>query len=141
MVGRLARWLRILGYDTIYPEVSDAEMLRMAHEEGRVLLTRDTGLTDRKGVSIFFIESDHLEDQLGQVIRRFRLDTRSKRFTRCGVCNGLLEKVSPEAVRDEVPEFVQRTHDQFARCTSCGQIYWPGTHWPKIDAMLKKLRL
>ena len=93
MLGRLAKWLRILGYDTAYfPHLDDNQLVRLARAEGRLLLTRDRGLAHRRGLQRLLIESDHLEEQLGQVLAELTL-TGGQPFSRCPVCNTLLQKV------------------------------------------------
>lgn len=139
MLGTLAKWLRILGFDTLYfPELSDPEAVRLARAEGRVLLTRDTGLLRRKGVCALFIESEILQEQLVQVLRAFdlRLDNS---FSRCPVCNTMLEHVPKYEAWGQVPPFVFQTQESFRLCPECNRFYWRGTHWQKMRAQLEAL--
>lgn len=130
MLGRLARSLRMLGLDVSYsPNIEDSELKATALRERRVILTRDhevarTGLP----VDVVLIESDHVEEQLRQVASVFTLPPASELFTRCLVCNVEVEETPREGVRDEVPPYVYETQRRFARCHSCGRIYWAATH-------------
>jgi len=138
MLGRLAKWLRILGYDVAYPvPISDAELLRRARAEGRILLTRDTKLIARchkeEGL---FIQSDALREQLQQVIEARRLDVGAYVLSRCLVCNEPIQTVEKETVKDRIPEHVYKEHATFQQCSRCGRIYWPGSH---VQRMLHTL--
>ena len=139
MLGRLARWLRILGYDTWYfRDISDEELVGMQRRSGRVLLTRDRALIRHGCVEKFvFIEADCWEDQMEEVMKVFPLAvTRDRLFTRCLRCNDRLERVASAEVRGRVADFVAAAHDTFHRCPSCDRIYWPGTH---REEMLQKI--
>jgi uncharacterized protein with PIN domain len=139
MVGKLARWLRVLGFDVLYSnKYDDDEILRIAEAENRIILTRDTGLAARAGNSrCLFIENDNYREQIQQVLRWFGLKDFAV-FSRCLECNNLLEDVDKEVVFNDVPPYVYLTQDRFARCPSCRRIYWHGTH---ADEMLKRLQL
>jgi len=129
MLGKLARWLRILGYDTLYDSrAEDNELVRLARAESRILLTRDRDLARRRGVRCLFIDKEDVEAQLAQVVRELELST-TNAFSRCIVCNGSLEPADKEAIRDQVPPFVYSSQERFARCAGCGRVYWPATHW------------
>jgi hypothetical protein len=143
MLGKLARWLRALGYDAAYdPGCEDASLLRLAREEGRVLLTRDTRLLLRRDLpQALFVRSDRLEEQVAQVRRELGPEAeRDSPFSRCLECNGELVEAPPEEVRDLVPPYVYSTQKQFARCAGCGRIYWKGTHFPRIQQKIAKLQ-
>ena len=132
MLGRLAKWLRLLGYDTAYEnDATDHELARRARAEGRVLLTRDRELSRRRGLETLLIRSEHLEEQVEQIQDALGPPP-DPSLTRCSVCNGSLEQVSGADVADRVPPYVRRTHTDFFRCTECGRIYWRGSH---VDAM------
>jgi uncharacterized protein with PIN domain len=140
MLGTLAKWLRLLGYDTIYlKNTPDDVLLRRAVAEKRILLTRDTRLlarreVKRKVVNSLLIEVGHLEDQLLQVVSRF--DLKSKRPF-CTICNRPLENVAKEAVKEKVPLYVFQTQQSFSVCPSCHRYYWSGTHWERIAERIK----
>ena len=139
MLGRLATWLRLLGYDTAYlPDADDHELARVARAEDRLLLTRDVELTRRRGVRHLLIESERTNEQLVQVSHALHLTARAA-FSRCAECNIVLESASKEQVREQVPPFVFQTQDRFLRCRRCGKVYWRGTHWARIVAQIEDL--
>jgi uncharacterized protein with PIN domain len=139
MVGKLARWLRMLGFDVLYSNtLQDDEILRLAQSENRVILTRDTGFAARRGKhQCVFIESDHYKEQVQQVLRKFDLKD-FRIFSRCLECNTPLEDVDKEAVFERVPPFVYLTQERFAKCPGCERVYWHGTH---VDAMKKRIEV
>ncbi|MDA8078894.1 MAG: Mut7-C RNAse domain-containing protein [Nitrospiraceae bacterium] len=130
MLGRLARWLRLLGFDVLYcRDIEDRELMRISRAEGRTLLTRDTRLARSKGLEApVLIRSDDVREQLLQLADRLDFAAAAPRG-RCDVCNSALEEVAErEQARDSVPEHIYRTCPAFTRCASCGRVYWPGTH-------------
>lgn len=137
MVGRLSRWLRLLGYDTRSDVLEDEELLRTAEEEGRVLLTRDRELIDqahRKKINGVYIGAPDLEGQILELFRALgkhpiELDPDK---SRCPLCNGPLERVGAGEVSQDVPPKVLEYHSQFWRCLSCKKVYWMGRHWENI---------
>lgn len=140
MLGRLATWLRLLGYDTLYcADVNDAELARRARVEHRVLLTRDVELTRRRGVRAILIESEQVEAQIRQVFHVLGLTAREA-FSRCAVCNCVLEDMSKDEARGKVPPYVFHTQDRFRQCPQCARIYWRGTHWARILGYIEDLR-
>jgi nucleoside-triphosphatase THEP1/uncharacterized protein with PIN domain len=130
MLGRLAKSLRMLGYDVLYRAgIDDAELKRIALREGRVALTRDHEIAETNlPIRIVLIASDHLEDQLLQTVEELDLEVGGELFTRCLVCNVSVESVAAADVRDSVPPYVFETQEHFSRCPSCGKIYWAATH-------------
>lgn len=138
MLGSLARWMRFFGFDTEFcgPELEDGEVSRRATNEGRWLLTRDRELA-AVGPRTMMIRSEDLESQLVEVFDRLGLrpDADLGR-SRCGECNGELEKATGDEVRNDVPPYVQQTAVRFRRCTRCGRVYWPGTHTERIVATM-----
>jgi uncharacterized protein with PIN domain len=137
MVGKLARWLRVLGVDVLYSNrFEDDELIRIAEAEDRVILTRDRGLAGRRlKAHCLLIESDDYREQVRQVINTFALKNFNT-LSRCIECNGLLRNVNKEEVFEKVPPFVYLTNERFAVCPSCSRVYWPGTH---AADMLKRL--
>ena len=137
MLGRLARWLRLLGHDTLYfSHIEDGLLVKTAQEEDRTILTRDTRLVKRRGVKNFLLlkENDTF-DQLRTVIMTFNLlpcggSGRIKEYSpsRCSLCNEPLISAGREEARPHVPDYVYRTSDAFRRCMKCGRFYWRGTH-------------
>lgn len=136
MLGRLVRWLRLLGYDARYADLPDDDLVALARAEGRVLLTRDTRLVRRPDVGPHcFIRHDRVQEQLRQLAAAFNLGA-ARAGTRCLRCNVALEDLPRDAAAGRVPPHVWRTHQQFARCPSCARIYWPGTHWDRMTEEL-----
>ncbi|RMF92349.1 MAG: hypothetical protein D6736_03610 [Nitrospinota bacterium] len=141
MLGKLAKWLRILGYDTTYYSlIADHELIRIAWNEKRILLTRDVRLTQRREVTRYLlIKSDDYREQLRQVVWHYRLDASSYLFTRCLQCNSPLQDIEKARVRPWVPPYVFQTQELFRICPSCQQIYWAGTHKTKMLHRLAKI--
>ena len=131
MLGKLARWLRVLGYDTLYLQGDDHVIAARTRAEGRILLTRDTELSRRKGLSVILIKSQVLQEQLTQVMHHVTPPLQ-QRPSRCMKCNGSLTILSPEQARSLVPPYVAQTQNIFHQCKICGQMYWRGTHWQNI---------
>jgi uncharacterized protein with PIN domain len=140
MLGTLARYLRSLGYDTLYPPegVTDAELLFLAYVQGRILLTRDTRMGTGVLPKVFVLKSVVPEEQLKEVIKRFRLRRGKSFLTRCLVCNAPLVKIEKDEVRGRVPSYVFRQHNKFARCSGCRKYYWTGTHTKRMLERVKR---
>lgn len=139
MLGRLARWLRALGYDTVYDTALDDDALaQRAQSERRILLTRDVELTRRRGLRAILVRDDRVGHQLRQVVRELGLSTRGA-FSRCLACNTLLQDITPQQAEPEVPPYAFKTQTRFRRCPHCGRIYWRGTHWTHMHELLKDL--
>jgi len=150
MLGRLARWLRILGYDTEYFPGEDDELIRRARRENRLLLTRDTRLLHRCSGGVrgamnplphLFIESDHVMEQLRQVVAALHLNPAAPPARRCSCCNTVLESRDKAQVVGLVPEFVWSHHQAFWACPRCRRIYWAGTHRRRMEEAIKALGL
>jgi uncharacterized protein len=141
MVGKLARWLRILGYDTVYlPQLSPEGVMREGRRQSRLILTRDTRLLRRKDAPPFvFVQSDRFREQLQQVVDTLHLDPLRALFTRCAECNRTLEEVTKDQVRGRVPEYVWQTQNEFRRCPGCRRVYWGATHRDHVLAELQRL--
>jgi uncharacterized protein with PIN domain len=139
MVGTLAKWLRILGYDTCYdPDMDDHQLVRLARAERRVLLTRDRELAQRPGLQSVLLTSECLENQISQVLAELHLEP-DRSFSRCPVCNEQLAEVDSETARQRVPAYVARTHESFKACPACRRVYWRGTHWQQMDEQLNRI--
>ncbi|MDP2729377.1 MAG: Mut7-C RNAse domain-containing protein [Dehalococcoidales bacterium] len=144
-VGKLAKWLRMMGYDTLFfTGDDDWQMVITALNEDRVILTRDShimnrGVITRGRLKALLIQSENPDEQKRQVIETFNLDTRARLFTLCLECNQPLGKRTKEQVKDRVPPYVFQTQDQFVECPSCNRIYWKGTHWQEMTRRLEKL--
>ncbi len=139
MLGQLARWLRLLGYDTIYStRLDDPELARLSQAEGRILLTRDTELARRRRVRAILIHSDQPAEQMAQLVHELGLYPVAA-LSRCLVCNAPLSMVELAVVRDRVPPYVYATQRRFSCCPSCDRIYWAGTHWQRMQETLRRL--
>lgn len=136
-LGRLARWLRILGFDTEYMRRdSEAEVME-ALREGRTVLTRRSTMAGRPSVHV--IVHDRVEDQLMELGGVMDLSQGGPAFSRCSLCNATLEQVGRDDVKGSVPDYVHATLDTFARCTSCGHVYWKGTHYARVCDRIKDI--
>ncbi len=139
MLGRLARYLRFLGYDVLYlRDMEDSQVVRAARAEGRVLLTRDRGIPRRFKVPCVLIESEKLPEQVRQVVEAYPPDT-SLLGTRCMRCNALLRPVCRAEAEDSVPEYVLHTQKEFFRCPQCGRFYWEGSHMKNLQGRMDEL--
>ncbi|MBI5184913.1 MAG: Mut7-C RNAse domain-containing protein [Nitrospinae bacterium] len=142
MLGKLAKWMRIIGCDTEYfPFIDDVALLEKARLEGRTIITRDTLLVKRRCArgNFFLVKSNALRGQLRAVVDRFRIDPYPLLFTRCVLCNSMLSEVDKKDVAGAVPEYVYKTQETFRSCGICGKIFWPATHKEKIAARLKEI--
>ena len=139
-VGRLAKWLRILGYDTVYlPQLSPQGLMREGRRQGRIIVTRDTRILRQKNAPSFvFIRDNHFRQQLQQVASACRL-TPTTLFSRCSECNQLVEATAKGTLRDSVPEYVWQTQDTFHRCPQCHRIYWGATHKAHVLEELRRM--
>ncbi|MDD5712858.1 MAG: Mut7-C RNAse domain-containing protein [Smithellaceae bacterium] len=126
-LGRLPKWLRILGYDAVYQETgTDEEFLTRAAREGRLALTRKKNLAE-PGAMI--VVHDRAGEQIGEVITRLGLVPRRELFfSRCLVCNEPLQRIEKKDVATAVPPYVWENVEEFLKCPHCGRVFWPGTH-------------
>jgi len=147
MLGGLARWLRILGQEVKYiATAKDNDLLRIAHEENMVLLTRDEELYQRavaKKITSALILGEAEEERLAQIARAFgvHLDV-NMTGTKCPECGSDLKETSKNDVADKVPQASLRLYNQFWKCTNpnCGKVYWVGSHWNQIRRTLEEAR-
>jgi uncharacterized protein len=140
-LGRLAAYLRMLGFDTAYPEnYRDEALAAISSAEDRILLTRDRGLLKRKIVTHGYCvrESDPMK-QLEEVLKRFNLIESITRFHRCTHCNGVLRVVDKESLDDETFLQAKQYYDEFRQCEGCGKVYWRGSHYNRMDEFIDKL--
>ena len=143
-VGKLAKWLRMMGYDTLFFSGSDdSHMVSTALNEGRVILTRDTQIMKRRVVTsgrlkAILIKSDKPELQMQQVINDLTLDCQFRPFAICLECNQPLLERSKQQVEGRVPPYVFQTQNQYVECPVCHRIYWRGTHWQRMTSKLRK---
>ena len=138
MLGKLAKYLRFMGYDTFYPrgDMSDDAIIEIAEREGRIILTRDKELAARSnGV---YIESDDYREQLRFLAKKFGLSDENM-LTRCSVCNEPLVPVDKEKICDRIPEYVYEHHDEFYLCPRCNRVYWYGSHTERIEREIRDI--
>ncbi len=145
-VGRLGRALRMMGYDTLFTSnnVDDDTLVDMALRQQRVVLTRDTHIMERRVVAqgqlrAMLIQDDNWRQQLTQVVMAFKLDWRSRQFSRCIECNTPLDSVAREQVKDMVPAYVYKTQTHYKQCPQCHRVYWQGSHWRHMREELERL--
>jgi len=140
MLGRLAKWLRILGFDVLFfSKIDDRQVMQIGRQQQRTILTRDTHFAGCKAAGdVFFIKSDHIFQQLEQMKEILDLHD-PDRAERCITCNGLLLQVAERiAVRDLVPDYVYHTFERFTRCRDCGKVYWEGSHYENIRVRIRE---
>jgi uncharacterized protein len=140
-LGRLAAYLRMLGFDTAWRNhCDDAELARVARDERRILLTRDTGLLKRSAVTHgCFVRETDARRQMEEVVRRFHLARLAAPFTRCLRCNEPLAAVTKEDALEDLPPRTAQLHDEFRRCPSCRRVYWKGTHYQRMRRLVDSL--
>ncbi len=141
MLGKLTRWLRMLGQDVIYStQLSDNQLLVFAKAEDRALLTRDFELykhATSRCLEAFYVDADTEPDRLAQVSKRFGLQLNiDMDKSRCPVCNTKLQATDKESIRGQLEPNTYRYYDRFWRCPNCGQVYWQGAHWKQITNTL-----
>ena len=137
--GKLARWLRVLGFDVEYAATSDLPAIaRLARQSGRKVITRNRSLTHRLGADSILLGSEHLREQLRQVVDHVGAE-RCEPLSRCNICNARLAGVEKRFVEGRVPEYVYLNHDRFSVCPVCGRYYWHGTHWHKMIGEIEKI--
>lgn len=142
MLGGLSRWLRIIGYDTLYyPDKEDTELSVEAEVKNRILVTRDAELhrqATKRGIKTILIHSDQTIEQLREITEKMELGTIAKN-TRCPRCNGVLREIEKNSVKDKVPEESFNAFYEFWICADCDAVYWKGSHWIQIQDTLKKI--
>jgi uncharacterized protein with PIN domain len=142
MLGKLAKWLRILGFNvSYYRTIPDKDIITAANSENRVLLTRDTKLAaSGEAQRCILIESGDYREQLRQVFKLLPLKAeKHKFFSRCLICNEVLISVAKDDVKGKVPPFIFKTQNEFVSCLKCAKIYWKGTHNNRIEEFLEKI--
>ncbi len=150
MLGRLARWLRLFGYDTIVikkQEEEDELLLELAEKEGRILVSRDRTLVRKamkKSIKAYLIESSEILEQLREMRREFNISF-EPRMDRCTLCNSAIRKVKPDEMglvkgKEYVHPATLESGTEFWLCDNCGQVYWLGTHWENIGERVEKLK-
>lgn len=139
MLGTLARWLRLLGFDVLYPgPIPDKEIEAIATEEGRTILTRDKELASTKKAQVLYIPTDDLETQLKFTFSELKLKITDP-MSRCSLCNCPVEKVDKSRVEENVPKKVFERQEEFWYCPECKKYYWQGSHWERIKRTIEKI--
>lgn len=140
-LGKLAKALRMLGFDTSYKnDYSDHTIADIAANENRIVLTRDIGLLKHKVVEYgYWLRSQHLEEQLSEVINYFHLRQQFKHLSRCLVCNTLLKSVEKEEVLELLPPKTRQFFDKFYQCPTCRRVYWKGSHYDRMKNFIARL--
>jgi uncharacterized protein len=146
MLGKLARWLRMLGNDVTYSvQFGDNELLELAKAEERVLLTKDLELYKRaitRGLDAFYVESKTESSRLAEVSKRYGLTLEiDMEKSHCPVCNSQLKVVPKEQIKDQLESNTYTYYDKFWMCLNCGQIYWQGAHWKQITNILTQAQI
>ncbi len=143
-LGKLCKYLRMLGFDTYYRnDLDDDEIIKMSVGENRIILTRDIGILKNGLVTHgYWLRSQDSKEQLGEVIQRFNLQAKISPFHRCTICNGLIEKVEKLKVEHRLEENTSKYFDVFYQCKNCNQVYWEGSHYEKmkrfVDVILSR---
>ena len=146
MLGDLAKWLRILGYDTLYSRnYTDSQIVKIASTSKRTILTMDRGLciiAKKKNVPCILMESYDIRERLAEISIKANIPlVADPSRSRCPVCNGVLKPVYDKSViKDRVPPKALESHKVFYICTRCGQVYWEGSHWRNIKRILDEAR-
>jgi uncharacterized protein with PIN domain len=140
-LGKLARILRLLGFDTLYrTDYNDSEIIRIALHEHRIILTRDRRmLHDRRITHARWLHSTRAEEQAREVITRFQLEQSIRRFVRCPACNGVIEPVEKRDIQDQLEPLTRKYYDDFFACRNCRKIYWQGSHYSRIVEKLNAI--
>jgi Uncharacterized conserved protein len=140
-LGRLARILRILGFDTLYRnDYKDPEIVAIARDEHRIVLTRDRGLLKHSAVTHgYCVRSTEWREQAHEIIERFDLQKVSVPFSRCALCNGIIARVEKNEIIGLLEDQTKKCYEAFSRCRSCGKIYWEGSHFVKLRELVSEL--
>jgi uncharacterized protein len=140
-LGKLAAYLRMLGFDSLYRSCyTDPELVRISSAEHRILLTRDRGLLKNGAISRgYWLRETDSRRQVTEVLHRFDLAHSVRPFTRCMACNGVIEPVSREQVHHLVPPRAAELHNEFRQCRECGRVYWKGSHYDRMQRWIEDL--
>jgi uncharacterized protein with PIN domain len=141
MLGKLAKWLKICGFDAaFFSKIEDEDLIALARKESRILLTKDTGLIQRaKDVDTLFLQSEEWQEQVRQVLEHFDLREEVHPHTRCLECNVALKPLPKKNAKNLVSSFVFERADSFALCPDCGRVFWRGTHLEDMDNKIQDL--
>ena len=145
MLGKLTRWLRMMGYDAKYSTAFDDDrLLVVAKEENRVLLTRDFALYQHataRGINIYYVEGNTEAERLFELAGRFQIPLEiNLAVSRCPKCNTNIISAPKKEIADKIQKNTLLHYDEFWRCPNCGAVYWQGAHWTKIRATLQEAK-
>lgn len=140
-LGKLARYLRMLGFDSLFwTQCDDDTLLQISVQQQRILLTRDLGLLKRRQLERgYFVRATNPRAQLAEVVQRLQLENSFRPFTRCMACNGLVEPIEREKVLDLLPANTRRYFTEFFQCGSCHRVYWKGSHYERMQELVQQL--
>lgn len=139
-LGKLAKYLRFMGFDTLYfPQIDDNDLIELANEEQRVILTRDRELHERKKADCVLLKEIEIDKQLQEVVRMFDLKMNFNDFSRCIVCNRPLVVVEKEKILERLPPKVVKYFSYFELCEACDRLYWHGDHYKRMKAYIQKV--
>jgi len=144
MLGTLAKWLRLFGFDTFYvnSEMEDEELLQFAKKEDRVIITRDKQLIARgkkEKLSVIEVNTTDLDEQLTLVLKNVDIDQKAI-LSRCSVCNTILDEIKKIEVKNKVPKKIFENNEKFWFCSKCDKIYWMGSHYERILSKIEKIK-
>lgn len=139
-LGKLAKYLRIMGFDTLFfPQIEDDKLITIANKENRIILTRDRELSHRKNAPVLFLEPTDTKAQLKTLIKHYKLKEYPASFSRCIVCNSPLQVIEKEKIIERLPEKVKKYFDYFEYCPACDRIYWQGDHYKHMMEFLEQV--
>lgn len=141
-LGTLARYLRMLGFDTNYRnDFEDEEIVKISLKEKRAILTRDVGILKRSEVTRgYWVRNTGPVKQVEEVVKRFDLKNQIQEFSRCVECNSILEKIEKGKIINRLPQKVKAAHNIFLYCKNCDKIYWRGSHYESMKTLLERLK-
>ena len=141
-LGKLSKWLRILGFDTeYYTQDNKSSLVISALRDERVVLTRLMRFPQGHGIKVLHINSDFVKEQIKQLINELGLRLEKEQmFSRCTICNQEVVAIEKEKIKDNVPEYVYRTQSDFSICPVCARVYWQGSHWGNVSKILEEIK-
>lgn len=141
-LGRLARYLRMMGFDVLYKNnFTDDEIVRLSLRDKRAILTKDRGILKRNEVTHgYWIRSTKIKQQVMEVVTRFDLQNEIKYFSRCIECNELLKTISKDKIINELPVKIAKSHSEFFKCSSCNKLFWKGTHYQNMLSFIQSIK-
>ena len=141
-LGRLSKWLRILGFDTAYYNQDNlSSLIIQALRDERIILTRNQRLPQARGLKIVLIKNEKIKKQVEEVLKTLKIVLEPEMmFSRCILCNAQLTDIAKDKVKDKVPEYVFKTQEDFVTCPKCQRIYWQGTHWGNVQKTLEEIK-